>query len=71
LREIVQRVGVTTIIVTHDQEEAWDIADNVVIFNKGGIEQQGTPQVRCPFTMGCVHAHASSQHLRSSFDGGI
>lgn len=29
LREIVKRVGVTTIIVTHDQEEAWDIADQV------------------------------------------
>ena len=27
------------------QEEAWDIADQVVIFNKGLIEQQGTPQV--------------------------
>lgn len=46
LREIVKRVGVTTIIVTHDQEEAWDLADHVVIFNKGAIEQEGTPEVR-------------------------
>lgn len=29
LRDIVKRVGVTTILVTHDQEEAWDIADRV------------------------------------------
>ena len=45
LRDIVRAVGVTTIIVTHDQEEAWDIADQVVVFNKGAIEQRGTPQV--------------------------
>ena len=45
LRDIVRAVGVTTVIVTHDQEEAWDIADQVVVFNKGAIEQRGTPQV--------------------------
>ena len=34
LREIVRSVGVTTIIVTHDQEEAFDLADKVVVFNR-------------------------------------
>uniref|UniRef100_A0A699ZS69 CysA-like protein n=1 Tax=Haematococcus lacustris TaxID=44745 RepID=A0A699ZS69_HAELA len=43
LKEIVRSVGVTTIIVTHDQEEAFDLADKVVIFNRGRIEQQGSP----------------------------
>ncbi len=33
------------------QEEAWDIADQVVIFNKGAIEQQGTPQVGSSATL--------------------
>ena len=45
LRDIVRALGVTTVLVTHDQEEAWDVADRVVIFNKGAIEQQGTPEV--------------------------
>ncbi|PNH04887.1 Sulfate/thiosulfate import ATP-binding protein CysA, partial [Tetrabaena socialis] len=56
LREIVRSVGVTTIIVTHDQEEAFDLADKVVVFNRGLVEQQGTPteiikQPRTPFIM--------------------
>lgn len=38
------------------QEEAWDIADQVVIFNKGLIEQQGTPQVDGRDSRGCSDA---------------
>lgn len=34
VRDIIDRVGVTSIIVTHDQEEAFDIADRVIIFNR-------------------------------------
>ena len=34
MRDIIQRVGVTSILVTHDQDEAFDIADQVVIFNR-------------------------------------
>ena len=34
MRDIIQRVGVTSILVTHDQEEAFDIADQIVIFNR-------------------------------------
>lgn len=36
VKDIITRVGVTTVIVTHDQEEAFDIADRVVIFNRYG-----------------------------------
>ena len=36
VKDIIRRVGVTTVIVTHDQEEAFDIADRVVIFNRRG-----------------------------------
>ncbi|KAI8473163.1 MAG: P-loop containing nucleoside triphosphate hydrolase protein [Monoraphidium minutum] len=52
LKEIVRTVGVTTIIVTHDQEEAFDLADKVVIFNRGFIEQTGSPTeiIRRPAT---------------------
>jgi len=44
LRAILKRVGVTTLYVTHDQQEAFAIADRVLIMNRGQIVQQGTPQ---------------------------
>ena len=37
------RLGVTTIMVTHDQEEALSMADRIVVMNQGAIEQVGTP----------------------------
>jgi putative spermidine/putrescine transport system ATP-binding protein len=43
LMEILRRVRITTIFVTHDQEEALALADRVVIMNHGRIEQIGTP----------------------------
>jgi sulfate transport system ATP-binding protein len=42
LRELHQRIGTTTIFVTHDQEEALELADRVVIMNRGRIEQVGS-----------------------------
>lgn len=47
LREIHNSLGITTIFVTHDQEEALDLADRVVILNQGEIVQQGTPKEVC------------------------
>ncbi|MBB3946251.1 sulfate transport system ATP-binding protein [Rhizobium skierniewicense] len=47
LREIHRELGITTIFVTHDQEEALDLADRVVILNQGEIVQQGTPKEVC------------------------
>jgi sulfate transport system ATP-binding protein len=57
LREIHEELGITTIFVTHDQEEALDLADRVVILNEGKIVQEGTPEEVCrtpnsPFVMG-------------------
>jgi sulfate/thiosulfate transport system ATP-binding protein len=43
LRELHDRTGHTTVFVTHDQEEAFELADRVAILNKGKIEQVGTP----------------------------
>jgi iron(III) transport system ATP-binding protein len=44
IRALQQRLGVTTILVTHDQEEALSMADRVVVMCEGRIEQVGTPQ---------------------------
>ena len=44
IRALQQRLGVTTIMVTHDQEEALSMADHIVVMNRGRIEQVGTPQ---------------------------
>ncbi len=43
IRSLQQSLGVTTIMVTHDQEEALSVADRIVVMNHGVIEQVGTP----------------------------
>jgi iron(III) transport system ATP-binding protein len=43
LRELQQRLGLTTIFVTHDQEEANSICDRIAVFNDGTVQQVGTP----------------------------
>ena len=43
LRELHDRTGLTTVFVTHDQEEALELADRVAILNRGSIEQLGSP----------------------------
>jgi sulfate transport system ATP-binding protein len=44
LRRIHDELHVTTVLVTHDQEEALEVADRVAILNQGKLEQIGTPQ---------------------------
>lgn len=43
LKEIQKEIGITSIMVTHDQEEAQDISDKIVIMNHGKVEQTGSP----------------------------
>ncbi|MEP6790113.1 MAG: putative 2-aminoethylphosphonate ABC transporter ATP-binding protein [Ramlibacter sp.] len=43
IRALQQKLGVTTVMVTHDQEEALSVADRIVVMNHGVIEQVGTP----------------------------
>jgi iron(III) transport system ATP-binding protein len=43
IRELQQRLGITTVMVTHDQEEALTMSDRIVVMSKGRIEQVGTP----------------------------
>jgi sulfate transport system ATP-binding protein len=61
LRNLHDEMHVTTVIVTHDQEEAMEVADKIVVMNKGRIEQIGTPaeiydQPASPFVMSFVGA---------------
>lgn len=44
LKQLQKQLGITFVLVTHDQEEALSMSDRVVIMNEGGIEQIGTPR---------------------------
>jgi iron(III) transport system ATP-binding protein len=44
IKSLQRQLGVTTIMVTHDQEEALSVADRIVVMNHGVIEQVGTPE---------------------------
>ena len=72
LRRIHDATGVTTIFVTHDQEEALELADRVAILNQGAIEQVGKPdevhdQPAAAFVCGFVGA---ANRLEGSVQGG-
>jgi ABC-type Fe3+/spermidine/putrescine transport system ATPase subunit len=43
LRQLIKRVGITTVFVTHEQEEAFDLGDRVAVLNAGRLEQTGAP----------------------------
>jgi ABC-type Fe3+/spermidine/putrescine transport system ATPase subunit len=44
LRELVDAIGITTVLVTHEQEEAFDFADRIAVLHRGRMEQVGTPE---------------------------
>ena len=44
LRDLQQRLGLTTIFVTHDQEEANTVCDRIAVMNDGVVQQVGTPK---------------------------
>lgn len=44
IRQIIDASGVTTIIVTHDQQEALSLADRIVVMDRGSVKQIGTPR---------------------------
>src|SRR3954462_7780816 len=44
LRELIVRLGLSALVVTHDQSEAMAMSDRILLLNNGKIEQQGTPQ---------------------------
>lgn len=74
LRKLHDEVHVTTVFVTHDQEEAMEVSDEIVVMNKGGVEQIGTPaeiydRPATAFVMsfiGPVNVLPSSSHIFQS-----
>jgi sulfate transport system ATP-binding protein len=57
LRRLHDEVGVTTVLVTHDQEEAMDVAGSIVLMQHGRIEQVGTPEA--------LYDHPASEFVMS------
>jgi sulfate/thiosulfate transport system ATP-binding protein len=62
LRELHEQLGTTTIFVTHDQEEAFQLADRVVVMGEGRVEQVGTPDE--------IYEHPASPFV-ARFLGGV
>jgi sulfate transport system ATP-binding protein len=63
VKELQRSLKITTLFVTHDQDEAIEIADRIVVMNKGHIEQIGTPAEVCeepatPFVSDFLHGQA-------------
>lgn len=44
IRDLIRRVGITSVFVTHEQEEAFDLGDRVAVLRSGRLEQVGTPE---------------------------
>ena len=59
LRELHEKISVTTVLVTHDQEEAMEVADRLAIINDGRLEQVGRPP-RCTTTRPTSSSSSSS-----------
>ena len=75
LDELHQELGVTSVFVTHDQEEALELAHEVVVMHEGGIEQMGTPtqiynEPETAFVAGFIgsanvlHGHVVAGHVQ-------
>ncbi|HTK00657.1 MAG TPA: ABC transporter ATP-binding protein [Bordetella sp.] len=65
LRELIVRLGLSALMVTHDQSEAMAISDRILLLNNGRIEQQGTPQEMygAPATLFCAEFMGSNNRL--------
>ena len=67
LKEMIEQIGITSIFVTHDQDEAVEVADEMLIFSNGRLEQQGSPveiyrHPRTPFVASFIGESRVLQH---------
>lgn len=65
IREIQQKIGITTLFITHDQEEALAISDHIAVMSKGKVLQHGSPQEIYfhPMNNQVAHAVGSTNNL--------
>ncbi|MBL4918454.1 putative 2-aminoethylphosphonate ABC transporter ATP-binding protein [Szabonella alba] len=72
IKELQRKLGVTTIMVTHDQEEALSMADRIVVMNHGVIEQVGTPTeiYRHPATLFVADFIGETNHFDAQVQSG-
>jgi sulfate transport system ATP-binding protein len=72
LRKLHDEVKMTTLLVTHDQEEAMELADRIVVMNRGAVEQDGTPSeiYDSPATPFVASFIGSSNRLEGRIAGG-
>jgi iron(III) transport system ATP-binding protein len=66
LRELIERLGISAICVTHDQVEALALADRVLLLDRGRVEQEGTPEeiYAAPATLFAAEFMGSNNRLR-------
>ncbi|WP_420368927.1 ABC transporter ATP-binding protein [Curtobacterium sp. L1-20] len=71
IRRIQSDLGITTVFVTHDQEEALAVSDRIAVMNAGGIEQVGTPEelYRSPSSAFTADFVGQSNRLRGDLRG--
>jgi iron(III) transport system ATP-binding protein len=72
IKELQRKLGVTTIMVTHDQEEALSMADRIVVMNHGTVEQVGTPEdiYRAPASLFVADFIGETNKLASTYTAG-
>ena len=76
LRDLVRRTGITTVLVTHEQEEAFDLADRIALLHRGRLEQVGAPELlydepATPFVAGFVGRTSSLRGRVVARDGDL
>jgi sulfate/thiosulfate transport system ATP-binding protein len=76
VKQLQRQLKITTLFVTHDQDEAIEIADRIVVMNTGRIEQIGTPTEVCeepatPFVWEFLKGQAANQEFRSFRSSGV
>ena len=71
LRRAIERVGITTVLVTHEQEEAFDLGDRVAVLHRGRLEQVGRPEelYEAPATRFVAGFVGRASVLRGEADG--
>lgn len=55
IRNLVARLGITAVFVTHDQEEAMSMSDEIAVIHEGRVEQQGVPE--------CLYFHPATSFI--------